>query len=148
MAVLFKMVPFVNFRGGYTRGRWHGFSRTYPKNHLWTCHLFEASAHTLSLMHMSSARWTPKCLWCVRRKKILRTHQRHWKVHWADDMCSVLFAFCWLLFHFQIPFQKLLICSYISLLPEISFFVGCFFLFKSLWKVFWNVLICFFLTFW
>ena len=53
----------------YTSGRWHRFSRTYPKNHLWTCHLFDASAHTLSLMHMSSARWTPKFLWCVLRKK-------------------------------------------------------------------------------
>ena len=52
----------------YTSGRWHRFSRTYPKNHLWTCHLFDASAHTLSLMHMSSARWTPKFLWCVLRK--------------------------------------------------------------------------------
>ena len=100
--------------------------------HLSTCHLLDGPSNVFDVCSV-----------------FLSTHQRHWKVHRADDMCSLLFAFCWLLFHFQIPFQKLLICSYISLLPEISFFFWLLFPFqiplKSILK---RIDLLFFFTFW
>ena len=72
----------------YTSARWHVLSRTYPKNHLCTCHLLEASEHTLSLKHMSSARWTVQCLWCVGRKQM------------TCALCSLRFAGCFFIFKF------------------------------------------------
>ena len=75
-------------------------SRTYPQNHLCTCHLLEASEHTLSLKHMSSARWTVQCLWCVLRfwahiKDIGRSIEQM-----TCALCSLRFAGCFFIFKF------------------------------------------------
>ena len=69
--------------------------RTYPQNPLSTCHLLHAPAHMVFIKRMSSAWLTFQCLWCVcETRRSSCTLQGLDDIHWANDMCSRLFALC------------------------------------------------------